>query len=59
MTPIDWARDKAIYEQWQQWSEKARHTLKQWKVTQKRQRFHIFTRNLMKLKKKASTLKAR
>ena len=27
MDPFDWAKDKAIYQQWQMWSEKARHTL--------------------------------
>ena len=27
MTPFDWTRDKTIYHRWQQWSEKARHTL--------------------------------
>ena len=26
-TPFDWTWDKAIYHQWQQWSEKARHAL--------------------------------
>ena len=27
MDPFDWSKDKAIYQQWQLWSEKARHTL--------------------------------
>ena len=27
MGPSDWTKDKAIYQQWQMWSEKARHTL--------------------------------
>ena len=27
MDPFDWSNDKAIYQQWQLWSEKARHTL--------------------------------
>ena len=27
MTPFDWTRDKAIYQRWQMWSEKARHAL--------------------------------
>ena len=27
MPPFDWTRDKAIYQQWEQWSEKARHAL--------------------------------
>ena len=27
MPPFDWTRDKAIYQQWQLWSEKARHAL--------------------------------
>ena len=27
MDPIDWTKDKAIYQRWQMWSEKARHTL--------------------------------
>ena len=26
MTPFDWTRDKAIYQRWQMWSQKARHT---------------------------------
>ena len=25
MDPCDWIKDKAIYQQWQMWSEKARH----------------------------------
>ena len=25
--PLDWTKDKAIYQRWQLWSEKARHTL--------------------------------
>ena len=28
MDPFDWTKDKVIYQQWQMWSEKARHTLK-------------------------------
>ena len=27
MDPFDWSKDKAIYQQWQLWSEKATHTL--------------------------------
>ena len=27
MDPFDWTKDKAIYQQWQMWSVKARHTL--------------------------------
>ena len=27
MEPFDWTKDKAIYQRWQVWSEKARHTL--------------------------------
>ena len=27
MNPFDWTKDKAIYQRWQMWSEKARHTL--------------------------------
>ena len=27
MTPFDWTKDKAIYQRWQLWSEKARHAL--------------------------------
>ena len=26
MDPLDWTKDKAIYQRWQMWSEKARHT---------------------------------
>ena len=27
MPPFDWTKDKAFYQRWQLWSEKARHTL--------------------------------
>ena len=27
MDPFDWTKDKSIYQMWQMWSEKARHTL--------------------------------
>ena len=27
MDPFDWNKDKAIYQRWQMWSEKARHAL--------------------------------
>ena len=27
MGPFDWTKDKAIYQRWQMWSEKAEHTL--------------------------------
>ena len=27
MDPFDWTKDKAIYQWWQMWSEKARHAL--------------------------------
>ena len=27
MDPSDWTKDKAIYQRWQMWSEKARHAL--------------------------------
>ena len=27
MDPFDWTKDKAIYQRWQMWSEKARHIL--------------------------------
>ena len=27
MDPFDWTKDKAIYQRWQMWSEKAGHTL--------------------------------
>ena len=27
MNPFDWTNDKAIYQRWQMWSEKARHAL--------------------------------
>ena len=27
MDPFDWSKDKAIYQRWRMWSEKARHTL--------------------------------
>ena len=27
MPPLDWTKDKAIYQRWKLWSEKARHTL--------------------------------
>ena len=34
MPPFDWTKDKAIYQRWQLWSEKARHTFIAWKETQ-------------------------
>ena len=27
MDPFDWTKEKGIYQRWQLWSEKARHTL--------------------------------
>ena len=27
MDPFDWTKDKSIYQRWQMWSQKARHTL--------------------------------
>ena len=34
--PFDWTKDKAIYQRWQLWSEKAESPVMLWKVTQKR-----------------------
>ena len=41
MDPFDWTKDKAIYQRWQLWSEKARHTLEAIGVIKKRLKFHI------------------
>ena len=43
MDPFDWTKDKAIYQRWQLWSEKARLALDAMEGTQKRLRFHTFT----------------
>ena len=42
MDPFDWTKDKAIYQQWQM-SSKLDTPLKEWKVIQKRLKFHIST----------------
>ena len=46
MDPFDWTKDKAIYQRWQMRSEKLDMPLKQWKVIQKRLKFHISTTGL-------------
>ena len=43
MDLFDWTKDKTIYQRWQMWSEKLDMPLKQWKVVQKRLKFHIST----------------
>ena len=43
MDPFDWTKDKAIYQRWQMWSEKARHALDAMEVTQKSPKFHFST----------------
>ena len=43
MDPFAWTKDKAIYQRWQLWSEKARLTLDAMEVTQKRLRFPAST----------------
>ena len=39
MDPFDWTKDKAIYQRWQLWSEKARLTLDVWRKIQRKPRF--------------------
>ena len=82
MDPFEWTKDKAIYQRWQMWSEKARHALEAMEGDSEKLKFHISTTgltvkewprlshgriarhslarrtmiNMMKLKKKASTL---
>ena len=46
MDPFDWTKDKTIYQRWQMWSEKLDTSLKQWKVIQKKLKFHISTTGL-------------
>ena len=43
MDPFDRTKDKAIYRGWQMWSERLDMPLMQWKVIQKRLKFHIST----------------
>ena len=43
MDPFDWTKNKAIYQRWQMWSEKAWHALYAMEVTQKSPKFHIST----------------
>ena len=48
MDPFDWTKDKAIYQRWQLWSEKARLTLDATEGdSEKVLRFHTFTTGLM------------
>ena len=47
MDPFDYTKDKYIYQRWQLWSEKDGHALVQWKVIQKRLKFHISTNGLL------------
>ena len=46
MDPFDWTKDKAKSQQWQMWSEKARHALKAMDSDVKRLKFHISTTGL-------------
>ena len=43
MDPFDWTKDKAIYQRWQMWSEKARHALDAMEGDTERLKFHIST----------------
>ena len=61
MDPFDWTKDKAIYQRWQLWSEKARHALESMegyseKTKTGRTARHSLARrtmrNLMKIKKR-------
>ena len=47
MDLFDWTMDKAIYQRWQMWSEKLDMPFRQWKMIQKRLKFHISTTGLM------------
>ena len=43
MDPFDWTKDKAIYQRWQLWSEKARLTLDAMEGDSEKLRLHTFT----------------
>ena len=45
MDPFDWTKDKAIYQRWHMWSEKARHTLEA--MEDDSEKFHISTTGLI------------
>ena len=47
MDPFDWTKEKAIYQRWQMWSEKARHALDAMEGDSKRLKFLISTTGLM------------
>ena len=42
MDPFDWTRDKAIYQRWQMWSQKARHTLEAMEGDSKKTKISYF-----------------
>ena len=43
MDPFDWTKDKAIYQRWQMWSEKATHALDAVEGDSEKSKFHIST----------------
>ena len=47
MDPFNWTNDKAIYQRWKMWSEKARHALDAMEGDSERLKFHISTTELM------------
>ena len=47
MHHFDWTKDKAIYQRWQMWSEKARHALDAIESDSEGLKFHISTTGLM------------
>ena len=64
MDPFDWTKDKAIYQRWQMWSEKAKQALDAMEGDSEKSEISYFHHSLarrnmidwMKNKKKASTL---
>ena len=42
MDPSVWTKDKAIYQRWQMWSEKARHALEAMEVDLERTKISYF-----------------
>ena len=43
MDPFDWTKDKAIYQRWQLWSEKARHTIEAMKGDSEKTKISYFS----------------
>ena len=46
MDPFEWTKDKAIYQRWQMWSEKARYTLEVMEVDSEKTKISYFCERL-------------